>query len=168
MLETGAAAAATSILLFAAYYIVPFEDRTAGGTVVRLLLSAIVFVAVLIWQARRVTGSDRPVLRSVQALGAVIPLFLVTFAAVYLSLSQVSSDHFSEPLNHTGALYFVVTVFSTVGFGDITPESDLARLVVSLQMLLDLVVIGAVVKVLTTAAKTGLAGSSSQASDPAD
>ena len=168
MLETAAAAATTSILLFGVYYVIPFEDRTAGGTVVRLLSGAVVFVAVLIWQVRRVMGSDRPVLRSVQALGAVIPLFLVTFAAVYLSLSQVSGDHFSEPLNHTGALYFVVTVFSTVGFGDITPESDLARLVVSLQMLLDLVVIGAVVKVLTTAAKSGLAGSSPRPADPAD
>jgi hypothetical protein len=47
---------------------------------------------------------------------------LITFAAVYLSLSESSDTHFSEPLNHTGALYLVITVFSTVGFGDITPE----------------------------------------------
>ena len=80
----------------------------------------------------------------------------MVFAIVYLSLSQASATHFSEPLDHTGALYLVVTIFSTVGFGDITPESNGARIVVSVQMLLDLVVIGAVVKLLLNAAKSGL------------
>lgn len=60
----------------------------------------------------------------------------------------------SEPLNHTGALYLAVTVSSTVGFGDVTPDDDLARIATSAQMLLDLVVIGAVVRLLTTAAET--------------
>ncbi len=49
-------------------------------------------------------------------------------------------------------------MFSTVGFGDITPETDLARILVSVQMLLDLVVIGAVVRLLLNAAKTGMDG----------
>ena len=58
---------------------------------------------------------------------------------------------------HTRALYFAVTIFSTVGFGDITPKTDLARIIVSIQMLLDLVIIGAVVRLLLTAAQAGLA-----------
>ena len=63
---------------------------------------------------------------------------------------------FSESLDHTGGLYLTITVFSTVGFGDITPETDLARVVVSVQMLLDLVVIGAVAKLILNAAKSGM------------
>ena len=51
-------------------------------------------------------------------------------------------------------------MFSTVGFGDISPKGDLARIAVSIQMLLDLVVIGAVVRVLTTAAKSGIGATS--------
>ena len=85
-----------------------------------------------------------------------IALFLVVFAIVYLSMSQSSTTHFSEPIDHTGSLYLVITVFSTVGFGDITPESNGARIVVSIQMLLDLIVIGAVVRLLVSAAKSGL------------
>jgi hypothetical protein len=77
---------------------------------------------------------------------------------LYLSLSDATATNFSESLDHTGALYLAITVFSTVGFGDITPQSDLARIATSIQMLLDLVVIGAVVRLLTTAAKTGLGG----------
>jgi hypothetical protein len=34
-------------------------------------------------------------------------------------------------LTRTDALYFTVTVFSTVGFGDITAKTETARLVVT-------------------------------------
>jgi voltage-gated potassium channel len=50
-----------------------------------------------------------------------------------------------------------LAVFSTVGFGDITPGTDLARIMVSVQMLLDLVIIGVVVRLLLNAARVGLA-----------
>jgi voltage-gated potassium channel len=153
--------ALTWALLVAIYYVIPFTDLTSGESLLRLVVGIGGFAVVLAWQLHRVTHADIPGLRAVQALGVAIPVFLGVFAVVYLSLSQASTTHFSEPLNHTGALYMVVTVFSTVGFGDITPKGDLARIVVSIQMLLDLVVIGAVVRLLTTAAKTGLAGSSS-------
>ena len=63
---------------------------------------------------------------------------------------------FSQKLDHSRALYFTITVFSTVGFGDITPTNDAARLMVSVQMLLDLFIIGVVVRLLINAAKMGL------------
>ena len=150
----------TWVLLFGIYYLIPFTDRTSAEAVARFALGIVVFVLVFAWSLRRVTRAEFPGLRAVRALGVAIPLFLVVFAILYLSLSQASATHFSEPLDHTGALYLVITVFSTVGFGDITPEGNLARISVSIQMLLDLVVIGAVVRLLTTAAKTGIGATS--------
>jgi hypothetical protein len=146
------------VLLFGAYYLIPFDDRTAGQSLIRLAFGIVAFILVLALELHGVKRDEVPGLRAIQALGVTIPLFLVVFAIVYLSLSQSSSAHFSEPLDHTGALYLVITVFSTVGFGDITPETGGARIVVSTQMLLDLVVIGAVVKLLLNAAKTGIGG----------
>ena len=146
----------TWALLFGIYYLIPFTDRTSAQALARFVLATVVFVLVFAGSLRRVTRAEFPGLRAVRALGVAIPLFLVVFAILYLSLSQASTTHFSEPLDHTGALYLVITVFSTVGFGDITPEGNLARISVSIQMLLDLVVIGAVVRLLTTAAKTGI------------
>ena len=142
-------------LLFGIYYLIPFTDLTGAQSLVRLVLGIALFAGALVWQLRQVTRAELPGLRAVHALGVAIPLVLLVFAVVYLSLSQSSPTRFSEPLNHTGALYLVITVFSTVGFGDITPKGDLTRIVTSIQMLLDLVVIGAVVRLLTNAAKGG-------------
>ncbi len=147
--------AATWVLLVGIYYLLPFTDLTSGESVVRLVIGIAAFVAVLAWQLNRVRNADLPGLRAIQALGATIPLFLVAFAAGYISLSQADPTHFSEPLDHTGALYLTVTIFSTVGFGDITPKGGLTRAIVSVQMILDLIVIGAVVRLLTTAAQGG-------------
>jgi len=67
--------------------------------------------------------------------------------------SQNDPAGFSSPLGHVNALYFTVTVFATVGFGDIVPVTGVSRLVTSVQMLLDLVVLGAVVRIVIFAAR---------------
>jgi hypothetical protein len=66
-------------------------------------------------------------------------------------MDALTAKSFNQPLNHTDALYFTVTVFATVGFGDITPTTDAARLVVTGQMIADLVIIGIAVKAITGA-----------------
>jgi hypothetical protein len=124
------------------------------------LVIGLLLVGVVVFrQTRRILAADFPGLRAVEGLAVIVPLFLLVFAALYLSLSQARPSTFSQELDHTRALYFAITVFSTVGFGDITPTTDSARIVVSLQMLLDLVVIGVVVRLLINAAKSSLGSS---------
>jgi hypothetical protein len=60
-------------------------------------------------------------------------------------------------MDHMTALYFTVTVFSTVGFGDITPKTDLAQLVTTVQMLADLAVIAIVVRLILGVANRSVA-----------
>jgi len=45
-------------------------------------------------------------------------------------------------MTRTNALYFTVTVFATVGFGDITAKTEAARLLVTVQMIIDLIILG--------------------------
>jgi voltage-gated potassium channel len=58
-------------------------------------------------------------------------------------------------LTRTDSLYFTVTVFATVGFGDINPTSQAARVLVTVQMILDLLVLGLGIRVFTSAVQFG-------------
>ena len=127
------------------------------------------FFAVVAFQVRAIIKSPHPQFRAIAALAVVIPLFLIVFARIYLTASSATSHAFSLDLDPTRALYFTITVFSTVGFGDITPQSDFTRLIVSVQMLLDLVVLGAIVRVLLAAVERGSANrGSDRGNDSAD
>jgi voltage-gated potassium channel len=57
-------------------------------------------------------------------------------------------DSFSEMLSRTDSLYFTLTVFATVGFGDIAPRSDVARILTMIQMIMDLFAVGLIAKIL--------------------
>ena len=50
-------------------------------------------------------------------------------------------------------MYLSTTIFTTVGFGDITAKTEAARLVVTLQMWLDLLFLGLVVRLVVNAVK---------------
>jgi voltage-gated potassium channel len=113
--------------------------------------------AVVLWQVRRISRAVLPELRAIEALGIIIGVFLVAFSSIYLAMSHEAALTFTRKLDHVQALYFTITIFSTVGFGDITPRTDPSRLVVSVQMLLDLVLIGAVVRLLFSAARNRIA-----------
>lgn len=143
-------------LLFGAYYVHPSRPGSTGGAIAKMVVGIAIVLAVIAGEYPRIVHARLPQLRAVEVLGVSLPLFFVVFSSIYLSLGQGPHPMFSTGLDHTRALYLVVTVFSTVGFGDIVPVTDTARLLVAAQMLLDLSFIGAVVRVLMTAASRGL------------
>jgi hypothetical protein len=143
------------VLLFVAYYLLPLNKPESFG--VLLLVGGLILIAVVItWQVRAIQNSPFPRLRGFQTLISGIPLLLVVFAAVYYLTGLTEPDSFTQPMDKIDAMYFTVTVFSTVGFGDITAKSDLARTLVTVQMLVNLVVIGLVAKVIFGAVDTGM------------
>jgi voltage-gated potassium channel len=144
-------------VLFAAYCLIPTKSSSRGSDVPWLVLELCVFGAVVGIQLPAIVRSKYPILRAVEALAVLIPLYLLIFARVYLSNSLSDPSAFTEPLDRTAALYFTVTVFATVGFGDIVAHDNAMRLLVTLQMLLNLAVLGLVIRLLTSAARRGVA-----------
>jgi hypothetical protein len=156
MVKTGIRALVTAALLVFLYFVLPVENRPHQSVVLRLAVALVVFVVVLANEIRLISGHDRPMLRATVAMATIIPLFLVLFAWIYLTMARAYPAAFGAPLSRISALYFTVTVFSTVGFGDITPKTDVARLVVTVQMLADLAVVAVVIRLILGAATRGV------------
>jgi voltage-gated potassium channel len=144
-------------IVVGAFYVLPIGHESGLRAFLRLGLDIALVGAVFAWQIRRISLAELPELRAVEALGIVVVVFLVLFSGVYLAMSHDAAGTFTKSLDHTRALYLTITIFSTVGFGDITPNTDTARLVVSTQMLLDFVIIGAAVRIIFNAARSRVA-----------
>ena len=152
-------AVGSTAALVAIYYLLPLDRSSTWVAAAMLVIGLVALIALVVSQVRWILVSRFPGLRGVEALATSIPLFLLLFAATYVVLATISASNFSEPLTRTDALYFTVTVFSTVGFGDITAKTEAARLVVTGQMIVDLVDVALAVKVIVGAVKHGRSGS---------
>jgi voltage-gated potassium channel len=148
-------AVGSTAALVAIYYLLPLDHSSTWVAVTMLAIGLAVLVGLVTFQVRWILRSRFPGLRGVEALATSIPLFLLLFASTYVVMAAITTSSFSESLTRTDALYFTVTVFATVGFGDITAKTEAARLVVTGQMIVDLVAIGLAVKVIVGAAKRG-------------
>jgi magnesium-transporting ATPase (P-type) len=147
---------AIAVFVVAAYIAAPVGQDADTLGLVLLVAGAVGFVASLVFQVRRIIDSPAPQLRAAEALATTAVLVIVVFAFIYVCMSTSDAGAFSEPITKINGLYFTVTVLATVGFGDITAETDAARLVVTSQMLLNLLIVGVVVKVIVGASRIGV------------
>jgi voltage-gated potassium channel len=145
-----------TVVLLVLYYRLPMDRSLEGSTALALGLGLLAVAVLIAIQVRQITRSSYPRLRAIGALSTSIPLFLLVFAVTYFMMAQARPDAFSEALGRTDALYFTVTVFSTVGFGDITPVIQAARVVAMFQMIGDLILIGLIGRVVVSAVNAGL------------
>ena len=140
--------AASVTLLLGLYYAAPLDGPLRLGTLITFGLGLLAFAGVTAWQVRAIIRSDVPKIRAMQALATGVTLLLVLYASLYSAIAYNQPDSFTQTLSRTDGLYYTVTVFATVGFGDITPRSELARIVTTTQMLFGLVVFGLIVRTL--------------------
>jgi voltage-gated potassium channel Kch len=136
------------VLLLVVYYNAPLDRPLTAGTALLFLAGLVLLAAAVVLEVRGILKSARPRLRAIRTLAVGVPLFLVVFAGTYFTVAQAQAGSFSEPLSRTDALYFTVTTFATVGYGDITATTELARVLVMIQMLIGLLAVGVIAKVV--------------------
>jgi voltage-gated potassium channel len=141
----------TAGMLLAVYYQAPLDRRIDVQVLVWLSLGLVGLGAALIWQVRAIMSSDAPRLQAAETVAIGLPTLLLLYASAYSVLSLQDPVSFTQRLGRTDALYFTMTVFTTVGFGDITPVSQAARVLTMTQMVVGLVAVGAVAKLLVGA-----------------
>jgi len=148
---SAARTAAAVLLLLVAYYQAPLDRPLTVTTGLLFAVSLLLLALALVVQVRAILVSATPALRAVRTLAMGVPMLLVVFAATYVTIDGQQSAAFSEPLTRTDGLYFTVTTFATVGYGDITPVTELARVAVTVQMVVGLVAVGLIAKVVVGA-----------------
>ena len=84
------------------YYLLPLDRPWDSGTAVRLVIGLLVFTGLTVWQVKAITGSRYPGLRAAEALGLIIPLYLLLFASTYFLMERASAATFTQSLTRTG------------------------------------------------------------------
>lgn len=149
--------AGTVVILLIAYFALPMDRLPDAGAVVVLVGGVLVVVGLCAWQVRQIVHSPTPAVRAAEALAVTLPVYLLGSATTTFLLSQMDPGSFNETLTRIDALYFTLTVFATVGFGDIAAVTQPARAVVTVMIVGNLVMLAVGVKLLTQAVKWGRA-----------
>lgn len=143
----------TLILLTACYYLLPaegpFHDAVAGTRWGASLIAFAGFVLVVRFQLR-IARTKRTVRARAEAMLTALYALILIFAVTYNQIAMHAPGQIDGIHNQTDALYFTVTIISTVGFGDINAVGTAARAVATGQMLINLIYIGTALRVLTT------------------
>ena len=148
-------ALACTAALVAIYYLLPLDHSARWLAITVLVIGLVALFGLIAFQVRAIIASPFPGLRALEALATSLPLFLLLFASTYVVMDAIAAGSFTQPMTHTNALYFTVTVFATVGFGDITAKTETARLLVTGQMIVDLIILGIGARVILGAVQRG-------------
>ena len=142
----------TMAALVALYFLAPLDGLRILPLWITLSVACVLLVLVSAWEIRRISTSSHPALRAIEALAITVPVYILVFASTYYGMAAQDSAAFDvDGLTRLDTLYFTVTVFSSVGFGDIYAQSQNARALVTAQMILNLLVLGAGVSVFVGA-----------------
>ncbi|MFK4546059.1 voltage-gated potassium channel [Streptomyces tendae] len=134
-----------------AYFLLPLDHLGPQRPVLSWVLFALLLtvVAVLLLRQIRHVLLDRPDRRPGVVISLLIVLSVHVFSATYYALAK-QPGQFSGLHTRLDALYFTVVTLATVGYGDITPRGQAARLVTVLQITYSFVFLTAAATALTT------------------
>jgi voltage-gated potassium channel len=141
-------------LLVVLYFLGPLDELRLLPLGVSLAFAGALLLAIGAFEIRAISRSPYPGLRGIEALAVTVPLYVLLFAAGYYVMASNDPASFNvDGLTRTDTLYFTVTIFSSVGFGDIFATSQGARLLVTVQMVINLLVLGAGIRIFIGAVR---------------
>ncbi|WBB81680.1 potassium channel family protein [Micromonospora sp. WMMD882] len=130
-------ASLASAALLVAYFVAPVEPDVDGP---RLALRALATALLVLLVARLVVGQVRGQLTdaatptSVWHLAVALVAGVLTFALADYVIAISAPDQFVNLRTRVDALYFAVATLTTVGYGDVHANGQLARMAVIAQM----------------------------------
>ncbi|MFF0108887.1 potassium channel family protein [Streptomyces sp. NPDC085927] len=151
------AQAAAATVLVTAYFLLPLDGlgprRPAlSWTLFGLTLTLI--AALLLQQISHVIF-DHPHARPGLVIPLLMSLSILAFATAYQALAQSPGELIGLD-TRLDALYFTMVTLATIGYGDITPHGQTARLVTMLQILYTFIFLTAAATALSRQLRTAL------------
>ena len=135
------------VLALFLFFITPLDEDnwvlSAGLGIVATLIA----VPYALMRIRRIRIAEHPLGEALAVMSLLVSLVVVGFAGSYYSISVETSQ---IPAIHTrvDALYFTIVTLGTVGYGDIAPTGQEARLLVSFQIMVNLSLIATLIRLL--------------------
>jgi voltage-gated potassium channel len=141
------------LLLTIGYYLLPLRapwgDGVSAGRLAGSLVAWTLLLLLLRAESRRSRERQERAYHRVQQLLTALYVLVLSFAVLYVVTETVSPGQFAGLANRSDALYFSVTIMGTVGFGDVHAAGTPARLMVTVQMLFNLIYLGTALRVLS-------------------
>jgi voltage-gated potassium channel len=133
------------VAVLALYFAVPVRPgqsaaRFASGMAVTL--AAIAIIAGVLFREERLRTAGRGRL-TVLRLVLLLEVVMVLFSLAYYHLAVDTTGQMLGIRTRIDALYFTVTIMTTVGFGDVHPVGQLSRALVAAHMAFDVAFIAA-------------------------
>lgn len=155
--------------VIAAYYAAPVDELPSSWDIVVVTLGLVAGLGVLVWvgvrQVRMLAHHQAgdPSVR-LDGLALVVIVVVPLFALGFYAIERADASQFADLETKTDALYFTVSALATVGFGDVHASGQLARALVTVQIVFNLVVVAALASVLTGQIRARMSGR--QAAEP--
>ena len=143
----------TLVGLLVAYYAFPVEwAEGSPGVVLLSILGTVGGVVLVGTMMARELGSVRrgEPGRGFRVLIMLLILLVMAASLSFFLLNEVSPDEFDGLSTRTDALYFTLVTMSTVGYGDVHAEGQVARALVCILIVFNVVVVTSLVRAYTT------------------
>jgi hypothetical protein len=134
------------------YFAIPLQSDNWWLGLVVGTVALVAIVPVTVRRVAAIESSSQPVVAAAEAIIIVVAMLVFAFSAVYLAIDR-NGGQFVGLDTKVDAVYFTVTTLATVGYGDIHAAGDVARITVTAQMVLDLSLIAASVRLIIGAAR---------------
>jgi voltage-gated potassium channel len=143
----------TLVGLLVAYYAFPVEWVGASPVIVALsILGTVGGVALVGTMMARELGSLRrgDPGRGFRGLSMLLILLVMAASLTFFLLNQASPEQVTGLQTRTDALYFTLSAMTTVGFGDVHAEGQIARALVGVLLVFNVVVVASLIRLYTT------------------
>ena len=147
---TSARPASQILLVVVAYYLLPVYETLSNNALGLRIVATVATLGLLVWAvARRVMREVRGDGGNPERLVLAVVLGVTVFAVADFVVARAGPGQFVGLETKTDALYFALTTLTTVGFGDVYAAGQVARALVVVQLLFNVVVLASAARVLT-------------------